>query len=72
MKYICIFIEYEQGIIAWMEDSVASVCASCSKAFGLSRRKHHCRLDGLVICNQCSQFLAFSIARKLSFHSYVF
>ncbi|CAF1240986.1 unnamed protein product [Rotaria sordida] len=55
--------KYEQSIVAWMEDSVASICASCSKSFGLSRRKHHCRLDGLVICNQCSQFLSFSIAR---------
>ncbi|CAF3807035.1 unnamed protein product [Rotaria sordida] len=60
--------KYEQSIVAWMEDSVASICASCSKSFGLSRRKHHCRLDGLVICNQCSQFLSFSIARKISFY----
>ncbi|CAF2687300.1 unnamed protein product [Rotaria sp. Silwood2] len=55
--------KYEQNIVSWMEDSVASTCASCCKSFGLSRRKHHCRLHGSVICNQCSQFLSFSIAR---------
>ncbi|CAF3716965.1 unnamed protein product [Rotaria sp. Silwood1] len=55
--------KYEQSIYAWMEDSVASICASCSKTFGLFQRKHHCRLDGSVICNQCSEFLSFSTAR---------
>ncbi len=63
--YYYIFIEYEQGIVTWMEDSVTSICASCSKSFGLFGRKHHCRLDGYVICNQCSRFLSFSIARKI-------
>ncbi|CAF3945844.1 unnamed protein product [Rotaria magnacalcarata] len=57
--------KYEQGIIPWMEDSVVSICSSCSASFGFSRRKHHCRLDGLVICNQCSRFILFSIARRI-------
>ena len=47
-----------------MEDSIVSICSSCSKSFGLYRRKHHCRLDGSVICNLCSQFLSFSIASR--------
>ncbi|CAF1416741.1 unnamed protein product [Adineta ricciae] len=57
--------KYEQGIISWTEDSVASRCASCSKAFGISKRKHHCRLDGRVICSQCSRLLPFSVAQDL-------
>ncbi|CAF3474289.1 unnamed protein product [Rotaria socialis] len=57
--------KYEQSIIPWMEDSVVSICSSCSASFGFSRRKHHCRLDGLVICNQCSQFILFSTARRI-------
>jgi hypothetical protein len=69
---IFFFIEYEQNIITWMEDSITSICASCSKSFGLFGRKHHCRLDGLVICTQCSRFLSFSIARKFSFYYFVF
>ena len=47
-----------------MEDSVAASCSSCTKSFGLSRRKHHCRLDGSVICEPCSQFIAFPMARE--------
>lgn len=51
--------------MAWMEVSVTSICASCTKSFGFYPRKHHCRLDGLVICSQCSRFLSLAIARNL-------
>ncbi|CAF1417976.1 unnamed protein product [Adineta ricciae] len=57
--------KYEQGIVSWTENSVASQCASCSKTFGISKRKHHCRLDGRVICSQCSRLLPFSVAQDL-------
>ncbi|UJR36142.1 hypothetical protein I4U23_028880 [Adineta vaga] len=57
--------KYEQRIVDWIDDSKVSLCPSCAKSFGLSRRKHHCRLDGFVICNECSQFLPFSMARYL-------
>jgi rabenosyn-5 len=59
-----LFIEYEQRIVEWLDHSKVSLCPSCAKPFGLSRRKHHCRLDGFVICDDCSQFLSFSMARK--------
>ncbi len=52
-----------------MDESKVSLCPSCAKTFGLSRRKHHCRLDGFVVCKQCTQFLPFSIARKILFRS---
>ena len=58
------FLEYEQDIVEWVDETKVSLCPSCAKTFGFSRRKHHCRLDGYVICNQCSQFLPFSMARK--------
>ncbi|CAF0855503.1 unnamed protein product [Rotaria sordida] len=57
--------KYEQEIVEWIDDSKVSLCPSCAKPFSLSRRKHHCRLDGFVICDQCSQFLLFSKARYL-------
>jgi len=57
--------KYEQDIIAWVDESKVSLCPSCAKSFGIARRKHHCRLDGFVICNQCSQFLPFPMARYL-------
>ncbi|CAF1476065.1 unnamed protein product [Adineta steineri] len=58
--------KYEQSIVEWLDDSKVSLCPSCAKPFGISRRKHHCRLDGFVICDECSQFLPFSMARYLS------
>ena len=30
-----------------------------------SRRKHHCRLCGSIMCNDCSDFVDFGLARKL-------
>ena len=59
------FEEYEQEIVEWVDESKVSLCPSCAKSFGLYRRKHHCRLDGFVMCNQCSQYLPFSTARKI-------
>jgi len=56
---------YEQTIVRWADDGTVSVCISCAKSFGLSRRKHHCRLDGFIICNTCSRYLSFSTARHL-------
>ncbi|UJR09952.1 hypothetical protein I4U23_014175 [Adineta vaga] len=57
--------KYELSIVPWVEDSITSQCGSCSKSFGISKRKHHCRLDGRVICSQCSRLLSFSIARDI-------
>jgi len=57
--------KYEQDIVEWLDATQVKLCPSCAKQFGLSRRKHHCRLDGFIICNQCSVFLPFSTARYL-------
>ncbi|EPQ30693.1 uncharacterized protein PFL1_01594 [Pseudozyma flocculosa PF-1] len=39
----------------WVPDNRAEKCACCSEAFGMWRRKHHCRLCGQVVCWNCSQ-----------------
>lgn len=39
---------------AWVPDSRADRCMACSEAFGVFRRKHHCRLCGRVVCWSCS------------------
>ncbi|CAO1634524.1 unnamed protein product [Sympodiomycopsis kandeliae] len=39
---------------AWVPDSRADRCMSCSEPFGVFRRKHHCRLCGRVVCWSCS------------------
>ncbi len=42
------------------------LCPNCAKSFSLLNRKHHCRLCGAIMCNKCSKFLSFSLARKLT------
>ena len=38
----------------WMPDDRVSGCVLCGKAFGWTRRRHHCRLCGGVVCAGCS------------------
>lgn len=40
--------------IRWVPDSEAPNCTSCGIAFSFSRRRHHCRLCGQVVCQSCS------------------
>ena len=38
----------------WQRDDQFDQCRSCSTAFGLWNRKHHCRLCGDIFCDECS------------------
>ncbi|VDL71685.1 unnamed protein product [Nippostrongylus brasiliensis] len=58
--------EFERDVVPWTADSEALHCTRCAAKFGLARRRHHCRLCGRVMCHQCSQFLSFLSARKLT------
>ncbi len=50
----------------WAPDGDVNLCTTCGRSFSLTRRRHHCRLCGGIICNQCSQFLPFSYASKFA------
>eukprot|EP00500_Bicosoecida_sp_ms1_P014270 CAMPEP_0203825728 /NCGR_PEP_ID=MMETSP0115-20131106/54962_1 /ASSEMBLY_ACC=CAM_ASM_000227 /TAXON_ID=33651 /ORGANISM="Bicosoecid sp, Strain ms1" /LENGTH=258 /DNA_ID=CAMNT_0050734773 /DNA_START=17 /DNA_END=789 /DNA_ORIENTATION=- len=39
----------------WQPDSSVQRCPVCSKKFTMIRRKHHCRVCGLVVCDACSK-----------------
>ena len=56
--------EHEQNIVTWVNDEDVKLCPGCAKSFNVLRRKHHCRLCGTVQCDNCSQFLPISFARK--------
>ncbi|KAL7301218.1 hypothetical protein TKK_0006184 [Trichogramma kaykai] len=56
---------YEQAIVPWMDDKDARLCLTCAKSFNLTRRKHHCRLCGVMMCHGCSLFLSLEKARKI-------
>jgi len=39
----------------WVADDAAEGCQRCKKAFGLFRRRHHCRYCGWLVCLKCSK-----------------
>lgn len=41
----------------WTPDESASNCNSCQANFSLTKRKHHCRSCGEVVCKNCSEHL---------------
>jgi ribosomal protein L33 len=38
----------------WVQDAVSKNCQKCEVVFTLFRRRHHCRLCGALVCNECS------------------
>ncbi len=49
-----IFVDYEKQ--HWMPDNICKQCYSCEAPFTLIRRKHHCRLCGMIFCSVCSAY----------------
>jgi hypothetical protein len=39
----------------WVPDKDSKTCALCAKKFTLTFRRHHCRLCGRCVCNNCSK-----------------
>ncbi|XP_042858528.1 rabenosyn-5-like [Penaeus japonicus] len=56
---------HERSIVMWAEDKDVPLCPFCARTFNLARRRHHCRLCGGIMCDECSQFLTFDYAKKL-------
>lgn len=40
----------------WQPDQEATSCYCCGAKFTLTRRRHHCRRDGNIVCGSCSKF----------------
>eukprot|EP00729_Bicosta_minor_P029359 gene29359-12297_t len=38
----------------WVPDTMSKTCCQCNAAFGIMRRRHHCRTCGLLVCSQCT------------------
>jgi len=53
---------FEKETIHWTSDRDSQNCFTCGLRFSLTRRRHHCRLCGKVLCSPCSRFLLFSFA----------
>lgn len=46
--------KYERTVTSWKDDNNALNCHICGKYFGLTLRKHHCRLCGDIVCDSKS------------------
>ncbi|CAH0604937.1 unnamed protein product [Chrysodeixis includens] len=57
--------QHEQEVVPWLDGSSVKLCPNCAKAFNLTRRKHHCRLCGSILCHDCSTFLDINVARAI-------
>ncbi|XP_058606719.1 FYVE, RhoGEF and PH domain-containing protein 4a isoform X7 [Onychostoma macrolepis] len=43
----------------WIRDNEVTMCMRCKEAFNaLTRRRHHCRACGYVVCGKCSDYKA--------------
>ncbi|KAG1710858.1 hypothetical protein DVH05_013581 [Phytophthora capsici] len=40
----------------WVADHERNLCYVCTRPFGTFRRKHHCRMCGEVVCNNCTLY----------------
>ncbi|CAI5703285.1 hypothetical protein KXD40_003781 [Peronospora effusa] len=40
----------------WVADHERNLCVVCTRSFGTFRRKHHCRMCGEVVCNNCTLY----------------
>ena len=50
----------------WTSDSQSNYCNACQSKFdAFLNRKHHCRLCGLVFCNNCSNTRSLIPPRKV-------
>ena len=58
--------EHERGVVDWVDKDLVKLCPACSRSFNLLRNKHHCRLCGCVLCQQCSQWVHWHLCRKLT------
>ena len=48
----------EQEIVSWIDEKIVHRCPDCTQPFNLLLRKHHCRLCGSILCENCSAFIS--------------
>ncbi|XP_059616332.1 rabenosyn-5 [Phlebotomus argentipes] len=56
---------HEQERVPWLDGKAVKLCPNCARSFHLTRRQHHCRLCGSIMCHDCSRFLDVASAECL-------
>lgn len=56
---------HEQSIVTWLPEEDVKLCPNCARSFNITRRKHHCRLCGAVMCADCSTTVSFNLANRV-------
>lgn len=56
---------HEQKVVPWINEKDVPRCPECANSFNMMRRRHHCRLCGGVMCEDCSDFVSFELAERL-------
>lgn len=56
----------ENSFGVWMPDESALECSKCGENFTMFRRRHHCKLCGLVCCAECAPRTSSILARALT------
>lgn len=52
-------IQYTGSVVSsnsrdWVDDKASETCLACGVKFGFFTRRHHCRVSGLLVCDDCS------------------
>lgn len=48
------YYSHPEAAAEWVPDTASNRCQICLSAFHFTRRRHHCRLCGHLVCNDCS------------------
>lgn len=55
----------EKQVVCWVADQDVPLCPTCGRSFNFTRRRHHCRVCGAIMCHPCSYFVDHEEARHL-------
>lgn len=65
------YYSHPEAAAQWVPDTASKRCQICLAAFHLTRRRHHCRICGLLACNDCSlqrTYFPFTKERRSQHH----